>query len=67
MQPEVVLDGFFKFSDGIEGASADGLIGDFREESLDEVEPGAGGWNEVENESLVVCEPCLDVGVLVGP
>ena len=34
--------------DGGEGAAADGLAGDDREEDLDQVEPGAGGRGEVQ-------------------
>jgi hypothetical protein len=63
---EIVLDGFDKFCDRIESAPSDGFVSDFSEESLDQVKPGAGRWNEVEDKSLVLLEPFLDVRVLVG-
>jgi hypothetical protein len=39
----------------VENASPYTLSGDFGEEPLDEVEPGAGCWREVQDEAFVSC------------
>jgi len=64
---EVVVDGFDEFGAGFESSPSDGFVGDFREESLDEVEPGTRGGHEVHVEPEVSGEPFFDLGMLVGP
>src|SRR5205085_9171499 len=60
-------DGDDEFLDGGEGAAADGLAGDDREEALHQVEPGAAGRHEVQGDPLAggAGKPVADVGVLV--
>ncbi len=64
------MDRVFKFRDIMENASSDALACDLGEEPLDEIEPRAGCWGEVELETLVPGEPalhflCLVRGVIV--
>ena len=64
------VDQVFKFCDITEDASSDALARDLGEEPLDEIEPRAGCWREVELETLVSGEPalhllCLVCGVIV--
>jgi hypothetical protein len=49
------VDRGFEFRDVVENASPYTLSGDFGEEPLDEVEPGAGCWREVQDEAFVSC------------
>jgi hypothetical protein len=60
------VDRVFKFRYIMENASSDALARDLGEEPLDEVEPGAGCWREVELETLVPGEPALHLLCLVG-
>ena len=50
-----------------EGAAADALPGDFREEALDEVHPRRAGRREVQLEARTLGQPRLDLGRLVRP
>jgi HEAT repeat protein len=61
-------DGGGEFLDGGEGAAADGLAGDDREEAFHEVDPRASGRREVQGDPLVLRpgEPCADLSVLMG-
>jgi uncharacterized protein YecT (DUF1311 family) len=52
--------------DRVERAAPDGLVGDVGEETLDQVEPGAVGGNEMEMPAPPSGEPGLDLGMLVG-
>jgi hypothetical protein len=56
----------FEFSDVVENASPYALSGDFGEEPLDEVEPGAGRRREVQDEAFVSRQPALHGRCLVG-
>ena len=60
----------FEFRDVVENASPYTLSGDFGEEPLDEVDPGAGRRRKVQDEAFVSCQPalhgrCLVSGVVV--
>ena len=56
----------FEFSDVVEYAPPYTLSGDFGEEPLDEVEPGAGRRREVQDKVFVSCQPALHGRCLVG-
>jgi hypothetical protein len=56
----------FEFRDVVENTSPYTLSGDFGEEPLDEVEPGAGRPCEVQDEAFVSCQPALHSRCLVG-
>jgi hypothetical protein len=49
----------------VNGAAADGLAGDDREEAF-QVEPGAADRGEVQGDPRVLRQPRGDLGVLVG-
>ena len=56
----------FEFRDVVENTSPYTLSGDFSEEPLDEVEPGAGRRREVQDKAFVSCQPALHGRCLVG-
>jgi hypothetical protein len=58
-------DRVFKFRDIMEHASSDALARDLGEEPLDEIDPRAGCWGEVELETLLPGEPALHLLCLV--
>lgn len=62
---DVFEDGLFEFGHAFEDATADALVGDVPEEPFDHGEPRGAGGREVDAESGVAFEPCLDLGMLV--
>ncbi len=46
---------------GREGAAVDGLAFDDPEPDFDQVQPGPGGWGEVDVDPRVRCEPVADL------
>ena len=56
----------FEFRDVVENASPYTLSGDFGEEPLDEVEPGAGRRREVQDEAFASCQPAFHDRCFVG-
>ena len=56
----------FEFRDVVENTSPYTLSGDFSEEPLDEIEPGAGRRSEVQDKAFVSCQPALHGRCLVG-
>jgi hypothetical protein len=60
------LDGDFELSDRSECAALEARVGEFGEEALDGIEPGGGSWREMEGSARVLCEPFLDLWMLVG-
>jgi len=52
--------------DTLEGAAADGLLGDQSEPSFDLIEPGRVSWRVVDVESGSRGQPEADLGVLMG-
>src|ERR1019366_7540420 len=59
------MDRGFEFRDIMEHASSDALARDLGEEPLDEIDPRAGCWGEVELETLLPGEPALHLLCLV--
>jgi len=59
-------DGFDQLRHTAERAASDALLGDFAKPPLDHVEPRTRGWGEMQVESRVALEPCLDSLVFVG-
>src|SRR4028118_1803005 len=57
---EEAVDGDLQLVDGAEDAALQSSFGEFGEEALDGVQPGAGGRHEVEGEALVPVEPAAD-------
>src|ERR1700737_5337516 len=55
-----------EFRDVVENASPYTLSGDFGEEPLDEVEPGAGRRREVQDEAFASCQPAFHGRCFVG-
>jgi hypothetical protein len=62
---DVSEDGLLKVFDAGEHAATELILGEVAEETLDHIEPTAGGRREMEMESLVASGPCQHVGVLV--
>src|SRR5665213_4006548 len=60
------VDGGLEIDDGSEDASFQTSLGQLGEVALDGVEPGARGWREVEDKTLMPCEPGTNLGMLVG-
>jgi hypothetical protein len=60
------VDGGLEVDEGAKDAALEASFGELGEVSLDGVEPGAGGWGEVEGEALVAVEPGLDPWMLMG-
>lgn len=60
MPLRVAFDGGFKIGDAAEGATADGLVGDQAEETLDLIDRGGRGRREMQVETVVAREPGLD-------
>jgi hypothetical protein len=56
----------FEFRNVVENASPYTLSGDFGEEPLDEVEPGAGRRREVQDEAFASCQPAFHGRYFVG-
>ena len=63
---EIAVDGGFEIADGTEDAAPEPALGKGREEALDRIQPGAGGGDEVESEARMSCQPCHDLGMLMG-
>ena len=63
---EVAVDGGLEVDDALEDAALQPSAGQFGKEALDGVEPGGGGWGEVEGPSGVALQPSPDLGMLVG-
>ncbi len=61
---DVVEDGLLKLIHAGEDSTAELVPGEFVEEAFDHVEPVAGGWREVEVESLMASGPLQHVGCL---
>jgi len=61
-----VIDALHELSDAGEGAAADGLVGDPREESFNLVEPRAVGRDEVHVPAWPSRQPRLDLRMVVG-
>ena len=61
------LDGSHKFGDALEDTAPDALASDFREQPLDEIEPGRRSWREMQLETLMFGKPSLHLLGLVGP
>ena len=55
-----------EFRDVVENASPYTLSGDFGEEPLDEVEPGAGRRREVQDETFASFQPAFHCRCFVG-
>ena len=60
------VDCSFELRDVVENASPYTLPGDFGEEPLDEVEPGAGRRPEVQDEAFMSCQPAFHGRCFVG-
>ena len=60
------IDGGLKVDDGMEDAVLEPAPGEFGEEALDSIEPGARGRGEVEGPAWVAVEPGADLVLLVG-
>ena len=60
------VDGGLEVDEGAEDAALEASFGELCEVALDGVEPGAGGWCEVEGEPLVAVEPGPDPWMLMG-
>ena len=52
-------------SDAAKTARADHFTGDLAKEALDQVEPGRGGWGQVQMEAGMTLEPGDDLGMFV--
>jgi len=63
---EVLLDRGDEVWDAVEDAAADCLFGEGCEPALDEVQPGAGCWREVQVKAWMLFKPFVDGVVLVG-
>ena len=61
-----LVDALHELFDAGERASADGFVGDQRKESLDLIEPGAVGRNEVHVPAWPCRKPSLDLRMVVG-
>ena len=62
----VAVDGGLEVDYRVEGAALEPPAREDREEALDGVEPGGGGWGEVEHPSGMTRQPGADLGMLVG-
>src|SRR6266702_4497447 len=51
------VNGCLEIDNGSEYPAFESALGEFGEETLDRVEPRAGGWREVEDEARVAGEP----------
>lgn len=58
-----VVDALHELFDAGEGAPPNGFVGDQREESLDLIEPGTVGRDEVHVPARAPCQPRLDLRV----
>ena len=58
------VDGGLEIGDAFEGAAFEPPPCQLGEEALDRVEPGGGGWGEVEMKALVPPEPRQTLGCL---
>src|SRR5690242_13791304 len=63
---DVFVDGGLQADDGVEAAASDALSGHGREERLHHIEPGAGGWREVECPAWMPSQPGVHLGMRVG-
>ena len=57
---DVAADGVLEIGDGGEHAAPDAPSGDDREEVFDGVDPGRGGWREMEDPALMIGQPLPD-------
>ncbi len=53
-------------SDAAKTARANHFSGDFAKEALDQVEPGRGGWGQVQMEAGMTLEPGDDLGMFAS-
>ncbi len=60
------INGGLEFDDGVKDAALEAAAGEFGEEALDGIEPGAGGRGEVEDEARMARQPGLNLRMLVG-
>jgi hypothetical protein len=60
------VNGCLEIDNGSEYPAFESALGEFGKETLDGVEPRAGGWREVEDESRVAGEPLTHLRMLVG-
>jgi hypothetical protein len=63
----VIEHGSFEFRDSVKGAATNALLGDFREEPFDQVQPGSAGRSEVQVISWASLKPSADGFMRVGP
>lgn len=61
---EVAVDSGLEVDDGAEHTSLEPSLGKGGEEALDGVEPGAGGWREVEGPARMVVSQARTLGCL---
>lgn len=66
MVVKVIHDCILQFCDAFERAAADALFSDLSEESLDHVQPGGRGRDEMEMEARMPLEPTRDRGGFMG-
>ena len=59
------IDGFLEIDERVEDAAFESPSCEFGKEALDGVEPGGGGWREVEDKPLVAIEPGADLWMLM--
>ena len=60
------IDGGLEIKDGSEHAALEATAGELGEEAFDRIEPGSGGWGEVECPARMSGQPFLHLRMLVG-
>src|SRR5271154_6016721 len=63
---DIAADGVLEIGDGCEDAASDAPAGDDGEEAFDGVDPGSGGWGEMEGPARMIGEPLNDLWMFVG-
>ena len=63
---QIRIDGRNQFRNAFEGTTADTLVGDFAEPTLDQIQPGTGSWNEMQMEPGMPLEPGFHAGMFVS-
>ena len=66
MLGDVARDHGDQLVDAAEGLPPDALVGDLPEPTLDQIQPGTAGGNEVHVEARMFGQPLLHFDVLVG-
>lgn len=61
-----VIDGGLDLDDGAEDAAPHATLGEFGNEPLDGIEPRRGSQCEVDGPARMACQPCVDLGMLIG-